>query len=179
MTRHKRLNFSDRVKAEIYARDKAICAFCGCDLWMFRHGASPLTGHDWADHIRPSSRGGGNSPDNGITACHACNIKKSDNTRDKEYFFQGGQPTHHYFGRFDLPNPLVTVAAEANQRLNWTDWYFNRAIAKVLIATESIHRLDLGYEPWKRTPEYWVTAGLRFASEWRRYDPTGTGGLRS
>lgn len=179
MAKHLRLNFSDRVKAEIYARDKALCAFCGCDLWMFRHGASPLTGHDWADHIRPSARGGSNSPDNGITACHACNSKKSDNTRDQEYFFRDGRPTSLYFKRFDHLNPLVAATAHANVMLEWTDWYFNRAIGKLLIAADELRDLALGYDPRKRTPDYWVNAGLRFASEWRRFDPTGIDGLRS
>lgn len=59
---------------ELFHRDRQICAYCG---GMF--SASRLT----RDHIVPFSRGGRDIWMNVVTACRACNERKSDRTPEK------------------------------------------------------------------------------------------------
>ena len=56
---------------ELFHRDRQICAYCGA---MFP--ISKLT----RDHVKPFSRGGKDTWMNVVTACRACNEKKSDLT---------------------------------------------------------------------------------------------------
>ena len=56
---------------ELFHRDRQICAYCGTMLPI-----SKLT----RDHIVPFSRGGKDTWMNVVTACRACNEKKSDRT---------------------------------------------------------------------------------------------------
>ena len=58
-------------RLRIYMRDKFRCQYCG-----EKKGVAELT----LDHIQPRSRGGDNSPVNIVTACIACNNRKSDRT---------------------------------------------------------------------------------------------------
>jgi 5-methylcytosine-specific restriction endonuclease McrA len=58
-------------RLRIYLRDKFRCQYCG-----EKKGAAELT----LDHIMPRSRGGDNSPLNIVTACVACNNRKSNRT---------------------------------------------------------------------------------------------------
>jgi 5-methylcytosine-specific restriction endonuclease McrA len=58
-------------RLRIYMRDKFRCQYCGEKM-----GVAELT----LDHIMPRSRGGDNSPVNIVTACMACNNRKSDRT---------------------------------------------------------------------------------------------------
>jgi 5-methylcytosine-specific restriction endonuclease McrA len=58
-------------RLRIYMRDKFRCQYCG-----EKKGVADLT----LDHIMPRSRGGDNSPMNIVTACVACNNRKSNRT---------------------------------------------------------------------------------------------------
>jgi 5-methylcytosine-specific restriction endonuclease McrA len=58
-------------RLRIYMRDKFRCQYCGV-----KKGAAELT----LDHIMPRSRSGDNSPVNIVTACIACNNRKSNRT---------------------------------------------------------------------------------------------------
>jgi 5-methylcytosine-specific restriction endonuclease McrA len=51
----------------ILARDGYRCQYCGS------------TRHLTVDHVVPRSRGGGNSWDNMVTSCSACNVRKGAN----------------------------------------------------------------------------------------------------
>ena len=57
----------------LFARDDYTCQYCG------RH-RSELRGRQFLtrDHILPLSRGGGNSWENVVTSCSACNNRKGD-----------------------------------------------------------------------------------------------------
>ena len=61
-------------RLRIYMRDKFRCQYCG-----EKKGATELT----LDHIMPRSRGGDNSPINVVTACIACNSRKSNRTPEE------------------------------------------------------------------------------------------------
>ena len=61
-------------RLRIYMRDKFRCQYCG-----EKKGVAELT----LDHILPRSRGGDNSPVNIVTACIACNNRKSNRTPEE------------------------------------------------------------------------------------------------
>jgi hypothetical protein len=87
----------DAVRAAVYERDKAICAFSGVSLWLLDYGALPGFPGDWPDHIRPASRGGKDTPENLVCASHFYNEKKRNNGRDNAYLFTNGRPTDIFF----------------------------------------------------------------------------------
>jgi 5-methylcytosine-specific restriction endonuclease McrA len=70
----RRREASGMKRLRIYMRDKFRCQYCGN-----KSRASELT----LDHIQPRSRGGDNSPVNIVTACIACNNRKSNRTPDE------------------------------------------------------------------------------------------------
>jgi len=61
-------------RKSIYERDNFTCYICGK-----KFGESKLS----IDHMRPVSRGGGNSWENMITCCVKCNWDKGDKTLDE------------------------------------------------------------------------------------------------
>jgi 5-methylcytosine-specific restriction endonuclease McrA len=67
----RRREASGMKRLRIYMRDKFRCQYCG-----EKNGVAELT----LDHILPRSRGGDNSPLNIVTACLACNNRKSNRT---------------------------------------------------------------------------------------------------
>jgi 5-methylcytosine-specific restriction endonuclease McrA len=67
----RRREASSMKRLRIFMRDKFRCQYCGD-----KKRAGELT----LDHILPRSRGGDNSPVNVVTACVACNNRKSDRT---------------------------------------------------------------------------------------------------
>ena len=67
----RRREASGMKRLRIYLRDKFRCQYCG-----EKKVATELT----LDHIVPRSRGGDNSPVNIVTACVACNNRKSNRT---------------------------------------------------------------------------------------------------
>jgi 5-methylcytosine-specific restriction endonuclease McrA len=70
----RRREASGSKRLRIYMRDKFRCQYCG-----EKKAATALT----LDHIQPRSRGGDNSPVNVVTACIACNNRKSDRTPEE------------------------------------------------------------------------------------------------
>ena len=61
-----RRNGARLTRRAVFARDRHRCQYCGSD----RH----LT----VDHVVPRSKGGGDTWDNVVTSCAACNRKKGD-----------------------------------------------------------------------------------------------------
>lgn len=61
-------------RARIYIRDRYRCQYCGDQ----RH-AGELT----LDHIMPRAQGGESTPENLVTACHACNQRKGNRTPEQ------------------------------------------------------------------------------------------------
>ena len=70
----KRREAAGAKRLRIYMRDKFRCQYCG-----EKKDVGALT----LDHILPRSRGGDNSPVNIVTACVACNNRKSNRTPDE------------------------------------------------------------------------------------------------
>jgi len=67
----RRREASSMKRLRIYMRDKYRCQYCG---------EKKVVGELTLDHILPRSRGGDNSPVNIVTACIACNNRKSNRT---------------------------------------------------------------------------------------------------
>lgn len=153
--------FSDDQKSEIYKRDRATCCFSGANLWLLdsplRHGWES----DWADHIRPKSRGGGSDIGNGACASATYNVKKRNNSADTTYLFRNGHPTPIYYELFGPPPTSVIERLQRLANLEQPDWYFNRAINWVLQA--------LDYKCWSsewderpvRDDKYWFNAAYK------------------
>jgi 5-methylcytosine-specific restriction endonuclease McrA len=70
----RRREASGMKRLRIYMRDKFRCQYCG-----EKKAVTALT----LDHIFPRSRGGDNSPVNVVTACMACNNRKSNRTPEE------------------------------------------------------------------------------------------------
>jgi 5-methylcytosine-specific restriction endonuclease McrA len=55
----------------VFQRDSYTCVYCGAQNRLS------------VDHIMPRSKGGADTPDNLVTACLSCNIRKSDRTPEE------------------------------------------------------------------------------------------------
>src|SRR6185369_4434588 len=164
MTDHKRTDFSDKQKAAIYQRDKAICAFSGKSLWILDYGVTPLWDMDWVDHIKPSKRGGESTVENGICASAFYNSKKSDNSRDNAYLFKDGIPTaNYYYCHGDIPSEIARIL-NRNKSLHYSDWYLNRAFARFNLILGRMRRKDRGMAD-VRGEEYYAKASLKMLRE--------------
>jgi 5-methylcytosine-specific restriction endonuclease McrA len=75
MKKNKRKAISNKVRFEVFKRDKMACQYCG---QSFPNVVLHL------DHIHPVAKGGGNDLLNLITSCFECNSGKSDRTLDDD-----------------------------------------------------------------------------------------------
>ncbi|MGE9268040.1 MAG: HNH endonuclease [Verrucomicrobiales bacterium] len=165
----KRLEFSDRQKAEIFVRDRATCCFSGANLWLLDEFMRPEMQIDWVDHVIPAAHGGGNELENGVCAAHRFNAKMRQNVADRSYLFRDGIPTEFYHAVFGpLPererNRLRRLA-----KLEWADWYFNRSLAWILQAFERRCITDFYADRYRRGFDYWVSAAYRKLLSYQKY----------
>jgi len=68
-TRRRRAIFDSASKSVVFTRDGFTCQYCGVRIGM---------GTGTRDHVIPKSRGGPDTLSNVVTACRACNARKSD-----------------------------------------------------------------------------------------------------
>jgi hypothetical protein len=146
---------TDKLRAAVFVRDKAICAFSGHSLWILDHGAAPGWDMDWPDHVRPASRGGKSTLDNLVCASFSHNSKKRNNGADNAYLFLNGKPTYFYWEMFGRISPML--ASRMRREFVAADWYFNRAVANTLVALK--HRY-FGLKR-TRTARYWFGSALK------------------
>lgn len=164
-----RKEFTDIQKAYFFARDRATCCFSGANLWLLDAPLRPGCQRDWADHVRPSARGGGSEEGNGVCASHTFNAKKRHNSADTAYLFEEGQPTQLYF---DIFGPLSEEQAERLARLAQlepADWFFNRAMGLILHAFDYRIGRDWYDQRPSRDDKYWLRAALRKLTEYQHY----------
>lgn len=157
---HIRTEFSDKQKAQIFARDRATCCFSGANLWLLDAPLHPGFQMDWVDHIKPSSRGGLAELSNGVCASHTFNSKKRNNSADTDYLFFEGKPSETYFRIFGELSGGSLQRLERLKKLSDFDWYFNRAIANILTGFDwrcQKQRYDIVY---KRDDQYWFKAAF-------------------
>lgn len=72
LTITERVEFSKELRRQVYRRDGFKCRYCG---------KRPRPIH--LDHIIPVCQGGSNHPDNLVTACPDCNLKKGGRTPEE------------------------------------------------------------------------------------------------
>ena len=162
----KRQEFTDRQKAEIFARDRALCCFTGKSLWLLDYGGGPST-VDWVDHINPASRGGRANIDNGVCASWLYNKQKRD-CNQGIYLFHEGRPTETFYTFFETMPQAIARHIARFHKIHFTDWYFNRAIFHIQLATDQlIERKRADGKSWTRGLEYRNKATFKFLCMWR------------
>lgn len=157
-------NFTDSQKAEIFVRDRAICAYTGEKLWILDGGATPSFPVDWADHIHPVAQGGTSTIENGICAGWKSNYEKRDNLTSPPVLFCCGQPTTYYLETH--PQVPQDIASYLNRMasLSRSDWFFNRALFRLLLGVD----YHAGDRSGKRDDRYYASASFRAIEKWRK-----------
>lgn len=156
--------FTDDQRAEIYARDRAVCAYSGRSLWLADVGAAPHA-IDWIDHVRPVARGGGTTTDNGVTCSHLYNYQKRAGSGGV-LLFHSGRPTADYFTFFHVVHSGLAEHLRRFEDLPPAYWYFNRALFHVLLGANTKKALRRDGSPLTRGVEYRAKAALRFLEVW-------------
>lgn len=166
MKKIKREEFTDQQKAEIYARDRALCAFSGKSLWILDYGLSPTYQVDWVDHIKPAAKGGGNTIDNGVCSSSFYNEKKRANGNDNKYLFFAGRPTSHFYYFYEVIPAHIASHLQRFGKIDVSDWYFNRAVYRFMnglwrIRAESKGRL------LDRDKVYYAKSSAKILKKWK------------
>lgn len=167
MASHKRANFTNQQKAEIFVRDRAICAFSGKSLWVLDYGVSPTFDYDWADHIKPAAKGGSSKTENGICASSFFNAKKKDNGNDNVYFWKEGKPSEESFEHYEVVNKAVLANIKRFSNLRISDWYLNRAMSDLCFAAHWLYWKHYRVT-YKRGVEYYSKAAWKMLEDWRK-----------
>ena len=154
---------NNKLRSEVFGRDKAICAFSGTSLWMLDYGACAIADCDWADHIKPASRGGKDEVGNLVCASSFRNSRKRNNGADNCYFFRNGMATSHFFWAHGCISDDQVAVLRDHAQIQALDWYFNRALANLFIALYN----EFTGETRSRTSAYWQRAALARLQEWR------------
>lgn len=167
MAKSRGSEFTDKLKADIYVRDRATCAFSGKSLWVLDYGLSPHWDWDWVDHIKPASKGGKAIIENGICASSTFNSKKSNNGRDNLFFFESGSPTNSFFMVYEKIPREIQNNLKRFANLHHSDWYLNRGIAHFMFI------LNYYYERSKKVKKirddvYYSKVALKKIEKWRR-----------
>lgn len=158
-------NFNDAQKAQLYVLHRATCVYSGKKLWIIDGGASPDFTIDWADHIFPVAKGGSSTLDNGVCASWHINKEKRDKLEVPEFLFFEGKPTVSYFKHNNtLPDEIVHDL-ERLSRLHPSDWYFNRAIFRIMLGVNYLHN---GIGIRSRDDLYYAVAALKAITKWRK-----------
>ena len=163
-----RTDFTPAQRAAIFARDRATCCFSGANLWLLDAPLRPGYQIDWADHVKPSARGGESVVENGVCASHTFNAKKRHNSADTCYLFEWGLPTRVYFDIFGPMSANQTARLRRLGNLLPADWFFNRALGSILIGFDYRCRLERYDESPKRDDQYWFGAAFRKLSEFQK-----------
>ena len=116
------IRISILTRANIYARDRYLCQYCGAKEGSSRtiHG-KPVKVILTLDHILPESRGGPWTWDNLVSCCRECNLDKGDRTPE-----EWGHPLLHIPGRLTLHTSrflLRLVGLDEDAR--WAPYLYN------------------------------------------------------
>lgn len=158
-------NFSDVQKAQLYVLHRATCVYSGKKLWIIDGGANPDFSIDWADHIFPVAKGGLSTLDNGVCASWCINKAKRDKIEVPEFLFLEGKPTEQYYKRNKILPDAIAHDLERLGRLHHSDWYFNRAVFRMLLGVNYLHN---GIGVRSRDDLYYAAATLKAISIWRK-----------
>ena len=162
----RRRPFTDSQKAEIFVRDRAVCAFSGKSLWVLNYGASPLWQPDWIAPARPATRGSASPLDRGVLASELFKSRGKGQRSEGVCFFRGGRPTSDYFFFLGVVPDEIARNLRRFAKLQPADWYFNRCLVNTLLAVEDRWLRRAGRE-YKRDSRYWAERALRKLEDWR------------
>jgi hypothetical protein len=162
----RKTNFTDRQKADIYVRDRAICAYSGRNLWLLDYGADSRYISDWADHILPVSRGGQSTVENGICASWIYNYAKGNSERPHLILFLAGRPTPDFFYIYDIVTMETARNLKRFGQLHYSDWYFNRALWRMCLGIWWLDNRARGIIR-SRDDYYYANASMKFINIWR------------
>jgi len=158
-------NFTDSQKAQLYVRDRATCVYSGEKLWILDSGASPYFTIDWADHVFPVARGGQSTLENGVCASWYHNKEKRDKTEAPVLLFYEGVATKSYYKLHkSIPRKVARDLARFG-KLHHSDWYFNRALFRLLLGVNYLHN---GVGVRSRGDLYYAAATLKAIDKWRK-----------
>jgi len=163
-----RTDFTPQQRAAIFSRDRATCCFSGANLWLLDAPLRPGFQIDWADHVKPSARGGRSDIENGVCSSHTFNAKKRNNSADNCYLFSCGLPTSVYYDIFGPLPPFQTARLRRLENLRPADWFFNRALGSILIGFDYRCRLERYDERPVRDDSYWFGAAFRKLCEFQK-----------
>ena len=167
--KEKRKEFSDIVKAEIFVRDKALCAFNCRSLWLLDYGAIPTIQYDWIDHISPASKGGNNSIENGILTNWFDNKKKGNKISESIYLLQNGLPTEHYYSVYEIITDDLVDNIKRFSKLHFSDYYFNRALFYLHLGLEHLLMpTNENGEIYKRDENYYAKSMQKKLLAWKK-----------
>jgi hypothetical protein len=161
-----RTDFTDLQKAQIYARDRATCAFSGANLWLLDYGAAGYHLGEWVDHIDPASLRGQSTLDNGICAAWHYNFAKRASKGGEVYLFRDGRPTEKFFYTHGVVPEELTVRLRRFSTLHYSDWFFNRAVWRLFLGLDWLYDTRRGFSR-KRDDEYYAKASYRALKNWR------------
>jgi hypothetical protein len=162
-----RTNFTDFQKAEIFVRDRALCAFSGVSLWLLDSGTSGYYMIDWVDHVKPACGGGTSTLDNGVCASWIYNFAKGRSPDPGVQLFCRGIPTEKFF----LLRQVLTAEQVEHitrfSKLHTSDWFFNRAIWHVCLGLSWLSDSARGQRR-SRDDLYYSKAAFRTIATWRK-----------
>lgn len=166
MSRSTAQEFKDDQRAEIYARDRALCAYSGRSLWLADYGAAPHA-VDWIDHVLPVARGGLSTIDNGVACSHLYNFQKRAGA-GSVLLFRAGRPTSDFFTFFHVVPPSIAEHLVRFAELAPADWFFNRALLHVLLGAVAKSAKRKDGTDLARGADYRARAAFRFLETWSK-----------
>ncbi len=166
MARNRRHDFSDAQRAEIFRRDRAVCVYSGRKLWGLDFGADWRFPVEWVDHVTAVANGGTATVENGVCAHWRTNLRIGASMQKPNFLFCRGIPTESYSALSAQERHLMadTAYLDRMERLDDSDWYFNRSLINLLLGIAYLHEY-IGKR--KRDDHYYAAAVLRFLTQWR------------
>lgn len=160
-------NFSETQRAEIFARDRALCGYSGKSLWLADHGAAPYS-IDWVDHFSSVARGGTPTLENGVCASWLYNWVKREHKR-AVLLFHSGYPTVDFYTYHQTLPESIGDHLRRFTLLHPSDWYLNRALFHVVAAAAQHGQRKMDGTPFKRDAAYGARASLKYLTRWREH----------
>jgi len=164
----KRKDFTDDQRSQIFMRDKALCAFTGKNLWQLDHGIRFNWDYDWVDHIKPASKGGSSSIDNGILLNSNINYMLSNHNR-KDYILTNGFPNEYYYHLHEVIDSSLLEHIQRFSLLDRSDWYYNRSLVEMLFAVDWLYDpKKLDGSKLKRDADYYCKVSWKKLEVWKK-----------
>jgi hypothetical protein len=113
----------------------------------------------------PVAKGGKSTLANGVAACWSANSEKSDSVDGRLPMFLGGEPTPAYLEVYSVLSPQLRQQFERFSRLHYSDWFFNRALFRLLLG---IHYLAEKACTRARDDLYYSRAAFRIRLVWKK-----------